>query len=559
MKDPATESTGLRAYKVKRNFRQTAEPKPRRAKRHASRLLFVIQKHAASRLHYDFRLEMDGVLKSWAVPKGLPITRGERRLAVHVEDHPFDYARFEGTIPEGNYGAGTVMVWDIGEYEVKGVEPRQALKEGKIHLTLTGKKLQGEWTLVRLKARDAEDKDNWLIFKSGTDLKPFPAKREDQSALSGRSMAQISGANDAQWQSNRAVRSVKPSAAAKKKESTGKTKIKPDSSLPSAKAAFVPPMKCRLRPEPPVGENWIYEIKFDGFRALAVKTAGEVELFSRAHKSLTARFPEVAAALEDLPCEEAAIDGEVVALDDSGRSSFQQLQMSQMPGESRDRLCYYAFDLLQQDGKDFRNLSLDARKAQLEKLVGKKNGVIRFSSSIEGDGVRLLAEVRRRGLEGIIAKDRHSKYESGQRSGSWTKIKCDNQQEFVIGGYTAPQGTRGFFGAVLVGYFQDKQLLFASKVGTGFNHKLLEHLFREFQKRRRTDCPFANLPERRTGRWGQGLTAGEMKKCTWVQPDLICQIRFTEWTRDGHLRHPAFLGLRDDKAAKEVIREKTTE
>ena len=318
-------------------------------------------------------------------------------------------------------------------------------------------------------------------------------------------------------------------------------------------------MKCRLLAEPPSGADWVYEIKFDGFRALALKGGRTVELLSRSNKSLTARFPTIAEALSRVSCREAIIDGEVVALDQEGRSSFQQLQMAEMPGQGSAHLCYYAFDLIQLDGRDLRALPLTGRKTLLQKLLVKDNETIRFSRSIEGDGSKLLEEVRRRGLEGIIAKNRNSPYEAGARTGGWAKIKCENQQEFVIGGYTAPQGARSYFGALLVGYFDQGRFLFASKVGTGFNHALLEKLYKQFQRLRPGECPFANLPEKRNGRWGQGITAAEMRKCTWVEPRLVCQVRFTEWTRDEHLRHPAFLGLRDDKNPLDVIREKPVE
>ena len=564
MKRTVFDDTGLKAYEAKRNFRMTSEPKPRVPKKPTPKKqsMFVIQKHDATRLHYDFRLEMEGVLKSWAVPKGIPTTRSEKHLAIHVEDHPMDYANFEGTIPKGNYGAGTVMVWDTGAYEVYGTDPLTALKEGKLHLKLSGKKLKGDWTLIRLKARPGE-KEAWLLFKSGAEAKPLSAKKENESALTGRSMEKIASANDAQWASSRKAESAKKferfakvAPRATKPVPQKKSSDKILKKAPAGKIGFIPPMKCRLVKNPPKGEEWIYEIKFDGFRALAIKRGEDVQLLSRSAKDLTARFPEISKAMHDLPFRDGILDGEIVALDEQGRSSFQLLQMANMPGEIRAPVCFYAFDVLNLEEKDLANYPLHQRKAILRALIASSHEPIRFSADIRGDPDKLLVEIRRRGLEGIIAKRLDSKYEAGLRPGSWAKIKIVNEQEFVIGGYTAPKGSRDFFGAILVGYFEKKKFIFASKVGTGFNQALLTSLHNQFRKLKRDDCPFVNLPEKRSGRYGQGVTAAEMRRCTWVDPKLVCQISFTEWTRDGHLRHPVFLGLREDRNPNEVVKEK---
>ena len=559
MKKTVFDDIGLKAYKAKRNFRRTNEPKPRVAKKSSQKkqLRFVIQKHDASRLHYDFRLEMEGVLKSWAVPKGVPMKRGEKHLAIHVEDHPMAYANFEGTIPEGNYGGGTVMVWDTGTYEVMGTEPLQGLKEGKLHIQMFGEKLKGEWALVRLNPRPGE-KESWLLFKGGEDSISLSEKLDDQSVFSGRSMNKIARDNDAQWGSSRKSKVERSARPTPRKSTALPQKKTPDPILqqaPEAKVGFVSPMKCRLMKTPPRGPEWIYEIKFDGFRALALKRGEKVVLLSRSEKDLTARFPEIAEAVQKLPFEHGVMDGEVVALDETGRSSFQLLQMSNLPGETRARLCFYAFDLLNLEGKNLIGLPLVKRKKILEPLVSGGDQRIRYSASITGDSEKLLAEIRRHHLEGIVAKRLDSKYEAGLRTGSWAKIKIVSEQEFVIGGYTPPKGSRDRFGALLIGYYQKGELLFASKVGTGFNRALLESLYQKFQKTKREECPFANLPERKSKRYGQSLTAAEMKRCTWVEPEMVCQINFTEWTRDGHLRHPVFLGLREDKRAREVVRE----
>jgi len=563
----------LKEYQTKRNFRRTAEPSGRARKRPAAKEpFFVVQKHDASRLHYDFRLEMQGVLKSWAVPKGFPTTHGDRRLAVQVEDHPIDYAQFEGTIPEGNYGAGTVMVWDIGTYAVSGGNPPQALEDGKLHLTLRGKKLKGEWALVRMRPREHEDKPQWLLLKAGDNLPAISPRSDDQSVLTRRSMKKIAADNDAQWQSNRQTtlstnRVTRPSerrspnrherlsVAERRSPDRPAPKISLTADrLPKRKPAFFEPMKAVLVDKLPKGDEWIYELKFDGIRALAIKRGKDIQLISRNAKDMTAKFPEVIQALKQLPSREALLDGEVVALDEAGRPSFQLLQARELSGE-RPPIFYYVFDLLSLDGKDLAAVPLLKRKALAKMLLDRAPGTIRFSASIEANSDRILAEMKSRGLEGVIAKKKDSQYEIGRRSGAWVKFKWTTQQEFVIGGYSEPRGTRSHFGALVVGYYEGKKLKFAAKVGTGFDQKLLKSLHQKFQKLIRKDCPFVNLPEK-AGQFGRGLTAAEMKRCTWLDPKLVCEIRFAEWTRDNHLRQPAFLGLREDKNPKEVLREK---
>ncbi len=565
MKKNVFDDTGLKTYRAKRNFHETKEPKPRVANSSGKKpLMFVIQKHDATRLHYDFRLEMEGVLKSWAVPKGIPMRRGEKHLAVHVEDHPMDYANFEGTIPEGNYGAGTVMVWDTGTYEVMGANPIAALKQGKLHVQMSGKKLKGEWAMIRIRPRLGE-KESWLLFKADKDAKPLSVKKEDESVLTGRSLKKIASDNDAQWGSSRKAAQKKfPSSAPTNKVGTptkesgysAKAIREKTKGAPSGKIGFVSPMKCRLVETPPRGDEWIYEIKFDGFRTLAIKRRKGVELLSRSEKQLTPRFPEISEAIEKLPCREGVFDGEIVALDEKGRSSFQLLQMANMAGQPRALLCFYAFDLLNLNGIDLTGLPLSKRKEILQSIIDPSHEPIRFSASIRGDPEKLLAEIRKRGMEGIIAKKVDSKYEKGLRTGSWAKIKVVNEQEFVVGGYTLPKGSRDHFGAILVGYFENGKFVFASKVGSGFNQALLSSLHQQFEKLKQEKCPFVNLPEKRVGRYGQGVTAAEMKRCSWVEPKLVAQIRFTEWTREGHLRHPVFTGLRGDKKASEVVKEK---
>jgi bifunctional non-homologous end joining protein LigD len=557
----------LTEYKRKRDFKKTTEPAgkplPKKVKGASH---FVIQKHAARRLHYDFRLEMEGVLKSWALPKGLPWKRGDKHLAVEVEDHPIEYEDFEGVIPEGQYGGGTVMVWDRGTYYVYGEQPLKSLREGKLHLVLDGKKTNGEWTLVRIRGRDGE-KNQWLILKTGGDAKPISSKLEDQSVKTKRTMKQIAEARDAEWQSNREEDKSPTSKfkarirqAIKKKqknEAVGHTHSASVASLPnlpSAKPRFVEPMKAKLLDKPPATGHWIYELKFDGIRLIVVKDGQKVSLLSRNKNDLSSRFPEIVPAVENLPARECVLDGEVVAVDEEGRSSFQLLQAREMEGR-RSPIYFYAFDLLQLDGKSLISVPLEARKSVLEKLCAGAGDPIRYSGAIGADVSRLLTEVTRRGLEGNIGKRSNSFYEPGRRSGAWIKLKCVSEQEFVIGGYTSPQRARKQFGALLVGYYENKNLVFAGKVGTGFTTKSLASLYKQFQTEKRAHCPFVDLPSKQNGQWVQGITPSIMKKMHWIKPKFVAEIKFAEWTRDGKLRAPVFLGLREDKEPSEVVRE----
>ena len=562
---------GLKKYKARRDFSKTAEPKGRKPlpKQVRGACRFVIQKHDARRLHYDFRLQMEGVLKSWALPKGLPWKQGEKHLAVEVEDHPIEYETFEGVIPEGNYGAGTVMVWEHGAYYVYGEQPLKSLREGKLHLVLAGKKAQGEWTLVRIRGRDGE-KNQWLILKTGGSAKPPSKKLEDQSVKTGRTMKQIANERDAEWQSNREEKDTSArstlkariKAALKKKDlehGVGKNETVGQATrllkgLPSAKPQFIEPMKTRLVDEPPKHGDWLYELKFDGIRAMAIKNDRKVSLISRNGNKLDARFPEIVEAVKNLPVREYVIDGEVVALDEDGRSSFQLLQGLEMEGRKAP-LRFYVFDLLQLDGKSLLGLPLEQRKQVLAKICENVGDPIRYSGEISGDVKSLLAEVKRRGLEGLIGKQRDSVYEPGRRSGTWIKLKCVNEQEFVIGGYTPPAGSRKYFGAILVGYYEIGKLRFAGKVGSGFTEKSLSMLHKKFREEEHDDCPFVDLPSKQGGEWVQGITPSMMKRMHWVNPKFVAEIKFAEWTRDQKLRQPVFLGMREDKAATEVKRE----
>ncbi len=465
------------------------------------------------------------------------------------------------------------MVWDRGQYYVHGEKPLEALAQGRMHLVLEGKKLKGEWALIR--TRSDRGKNQWLLLKSDADVKPISKKRDDESVKTGRTMKQIAKDRDAEWQSNRprdlsgpeGLRERVRKAVTDKKKVSRRAKIRhagpalPDS-LPAAKPRFIEPMKPKLLETPPTEGGWIYELKFDGIRALALKDGAKVKLISRNQNDLTKRFAEVAAALESLPCEACTIDGEVVALDKEGRSSFQLLQAREMEGRESP-LCYYVFDLLQLEGRNLRGLPLTSRKEVLRQLCAGAGDPIRYSGELGHDASALLNEVKRRGLEGIVGKLADSVYEPGRRSGAWIKLKGTHEQEFVIGGYTPPAGSRQHFGAVLVGYYEKKKLLFAGKVGSGFDDELLAVLHRKFQAEARDDCPFTDLPSRlatgrvrptggQGGQWIQGITPGMMRKIHWVNPVFVCQVKFSEWTRDAKLRQPVFLGLREDKSPGEV-------
>lgn len=522
----------LKEYIRKRNFGKTAEPRGKvvAGKTHH----FVVQKHEATRLHYDFRLGLDGTLKSWALPKGLPFEHGERHLAVHVEDHPVAYADFEGIIPKGQYGGGTVMVWDRGTFVPLTKSPLKDLENGKLHFELHGTKLEGEWYLVRLR----KEENQWLIIRGGDSVKPPSRKADDTSALSGKTMKQLAK-GERVWES-------KPKEASVKRIS-GRTR----KALPVPE--FVEPMKATLVDKAPAGK-WLYEVKFDGWRALALKGGDETRLVSRNRKDFGEKFPEIVNAVNSLAASDAIIDGEIVALDPKGRSSFQLLQAYDI-GSERPPLYYYVFDLLRLDGKDLRGLPLERRKELLEGLLASGPDEIRFSTSLGGNAETLLKKVKAMGLEGLIGKREGSEYEAGRRSGNWVKLKLLSEQEFVIGGFTEPEGARKHFGALLMGYYDKGKLVCCGKVGTGFDADLLKFLYEKFSKLTRKTCPFVNLPADTRGKWGQGITRAEMKFCHWLKPQLVAQVKFSEWTRDGRLRQPVFLGLREDKAASEVRRE----
>jgi bifunctional non-homologous end joining protein LigD len=532
-KRTGTRDKSLREYAAKRDYAQTPEPAADASTRNAKRtgsLRFVVQKHQARQLHYDFRLEMQGVLRSWAVPKGPPTQLREARLAMHVEDHPLEYEDFEGTIPPGNYGAGTVMVWDRGEYEDLTGNPVAAFYAGKLHLILHGTKLKGEWILV--KDRHEEESNKWLLIKAGKSIRPFSKKVDDRSAKTGRSMSQITQANDAQWQSNR-------SAAPTKRRLKGRNRVE---------ATFIPPMLCKPIETLPSGENWTFEIKFDGYRCITVKTGPEVKLYSRNEKVLNGRFAKLVDAIKAIDGD-FVLDGEIVALDDQGRPSFQLLQTNRPRTAT---ICMYLFDLLVWNGEALQQMPIENRREQLDELLAEPTDRVRLSPLLNAPADQVLEAIQKLGLEGVVGKRSRSSYEPGERSGAWIKHRTNRRQEFVIGGYLP--GAHGF-DSLLVGVYEGKKLTYVAKVRNGFIARQREEIFPMLKKFPSSRCPFANLPEEMSSRWGESLTAEKLKECRWVKPKLVCQVAFVEWTTAGHLRHCKFIAMRDDKSASKVVLE----
>ncbi len=517
----------LEEYRRKRDFSTTAEPAAsiRRPSAQGSRRRFVIQKHAASHLHYDFRLEMHDTLKSWAVPKGLPTETGVRRLASATEDHPIDYLEFEGVIPTGQYGGGTVMVWDIGTYEV--IEGNYW--KGNLQISLTGRKLKGEWSLSRDRAKG---QTSWILEKVGHSSKRVSTGQDDASALTGRTMAEIAAARDATWHSNR----------------TSVPGVNLDG-LPASDMRFVEPMLAKPVSELPEGANWRYEVKWDGYRALAINDGREPLLLSRRNNSLAGKFPSIAAALGTLETG-SMLDGEIVALDAHGRPSFNLLQHNK---ENAQALVYYAFDVLAFRERDVRQLKLAQRRGLLEEIFQSARDPMRVSPILDATPNNLIAAVKAQGLEGIIAKRSDSPYEFGDRSGAWVKFRVNKGQELVIGGYRMGGDN---FDNLAVGYYDDHdRLIFIAKIKNGFTPGLKTQIFEDLRRLETKTCRFDNLPEPKSARRGEALTEEAMKNYRWVEPKLVAEVEFTDWTAADHLRHARFVALREDKDPKDVRKE----
>jgi bifunctional non-homologous end joining protein LigD len=509
-------------------------------------LLYIIQKHDASRLHYDFRLELDGVLLSWAIPKGPSLDPHDRRLAARTEDHPLEYGGFEGTIPEGEYGGGTVLLWDRGTWEPEG-DPREMLRKGDLKFTLHGEKLSGSWVLVRMKSRpERGDKEEWLLIKHRDDqavkgdgqrvLEDRPA-----SVASGRLLEQIAAAGAASvWHGD-----LPPGEQTDTRpgedfviDPAGVRGAAPEARPPR----FVQPELATLVKKAPQGDDWLHEIKFDGYRAISRIEKGAVKMYSRNDNDWTDHYPAIAAELAGLPVESAMLDGEVVVRLPDGRTSFQELQKA-LGDDSR--LLYYVFDLLHLDGFDLTQAPIEERKDLLRRLLARagRGGRILYSEHMTGNGPAVFEQACVMGLEGIVSKRSSSPYRPGVRGREWVKTKCKNEQEFVIGGYTDPAGARTGFGALLVGVHNDGGLRYVGKVGTGFDERSLAGLAGRLQGMRVDAPPFT-----------EGLDKAQ-KDSHWVRPELVAQVEFTEWTRGGGIRHPSFKGLREDKPAANIVAE----
>ncbi len=604
----------LEEYKRKRRFEETPEPPPKVETKGGNR--FVVQMHDATRLHYDFRLEMEGVLKSWAVPKGPSLDPADKRLAMQVEDHPVSYFDFEGNIPENNYGAGTVIVWDVGTWQplspvavngkyVPGTEAEAAamLAKGDLKFRLNGKRLKGDFALIKMRGRRPGSKGNeWLMIKKHDDhvVEGYDIASIDTSVLTGRTLEQVAGdAGSAEWKSRPAGRGKLKAAwlasavaklDQKKKqerlttegteEHRGRKKNAKASRTPDrttekeSSAASMPPvaqalggpvkraMPATIHPmlaesveKPFDGAEWLFEIKWDGYRAIAFISDGKARLVSRNQNDLTPRYPELVDLPRFVKAKTAILDGEVVALDEDGKASFSLMQQRTgfRPGGKRAAanadvpVLYYAFDLLYLDGYDWRRVPLEERKRKLAELV-VTGDVARFSDHYEEHGKALFEMAQKKGLEGIVGKKRASFYEE-RRSREWLKIKIRRRMECVIGGYTEPEGSRAHFGSLVLGLYDKKgRLIHVGQVGSGFDQKLLDELWKVLQKMETKKNPFFGEVE-------------ALRKVFWVKPELVAEIEFAEWTggtNDGSgpkLRAPVFMGLRDDKDPKECLLE----
>ena len=514
---------GLQEYKRKRKFDQTPEPsgdinKPAGAS-------FVIQKHRATRLHYDFRLEMEGVLRSWAIPKGPALNPAEKRLAVETEDHPIDYGEFEGVIPRGNYGAGNVIIWDRGTYEMVDPDtPEKGWKKGKLHFILHGRKLKGEWILVR----GSREPKQWIFFKvrdryasQEIDI----TKERPESVISGTLVEDVGKESSKQW--------VTP--IERELEQYG---MKKPGRVPLP--AKISPMLATLIDEPFDGKDWLFELKLDGIRALVVKDGDNLDMSTRNSRDLTKRFPTLSGAFGELKAGTAVLDGEIVALDDKGHSHFSLIQPRIHLSHAGDiasadekiPVYFYAFDLLYLNGYNLMNFPLVERKAVLHKLIPDSTGWIRYVDHVDGKGKEFFGVVSKHGLEGIVAKLKTSEYQQ-TRSKHWLKIKTQQTDHFVVGGFTPPEGSRKHFGALLLGLYRNKDLIYVGRAGGGFSDRTLADTHKKLQRLIAKKCPFTTVP-------------AEARRSTWVHPRLVCEVRFNEWTDDQKLRAPIFEGFRDD-------------
>ncbi|MBN9305796.1 MAG: ATP-dependent DNA ligase [Devosia sp. 67-54] len=529
---PATSSDKLKAYNAKRDFGKTAEPAGKPGRRKARALSFVVQKHDATRLHYDFRLELDGVLLSWAVTKGPSTNPADKRLAVRVEDHPLDYGGFEGTIPAGQYGGGTVMLWDEGTWEPIG-DPHQGLARGELKFTLKGKRMKGEWVLVHMQGRDQKTRhgtrENWLLIKHDDAY----ATRSD--GLTEKFTTSVETGRDLDGIAKGSTPKRPRKAAGLEVPSANVWTRAGAVALPE----FQPPELATLVDDIPTGRDWLFEMKYDGYRALAALAGGQVRLYTRHGNDWTAQFHTLVEPLSTVTKGSALIDGEIVAFK-HGKTDFSTLKDALSSGAP---LTYFAFDLLELDGEDLRRLPLTERKARLLQLLGKPRASdpVQYSEHIVGEGDKFFAAMCEGGFEGMIAKLGQSPY-LGERTRDWLKIKCTQRQEFVIGGWR-PSDKKSGFASLLLGTWEGDRLRYRGRVGTGFNAASAAELQQQLDGLARKTSPFADAPR------------DISRRARWVEPKLVGEVAYSEVTPDNHLRHPSFMGLREDKASREVTLE----